>query len=255
MDAMEVDSGGGSGATSTKIATPTGSKVVTVATSNDATAAEPAEPSPDWLGLARAAKGKANGQVVVKYGHYKTAFPYSLVSTAGGRQWRCVQWKDIDEEYALSFVFQGDPHVHVRCYPPGTDSSSDPEATPVMPMAVGEKFTDGDTGERDASQDEMFFFLAGTGTVEGESFLIEVEEDEEAGIGGVAEGGGGGGINFATAEELGLSASPGGAGGVGGGARSEGCSCLYGNPCMDQYVCLDWANRFEVAKKNGWKEG
>ena len=215
MDAMEVDSGGGSGATSTKIATPTGSKVVTVATSNDATAAEPAEPSPDWLGLARAAKGKANGQVVVKYGHYKTAFPYSLVSTAGGRQWRCVQWKDIDEEYALSFVFQGDPHVHVRCYPPGTDSSSDPEATPVMPMAVGEKFTDGDTGERDASQDEMFFFLAGTGTVEGESFLIEVEEDEEAGIGGVAEGGGGGGINFATAEELGLSASPGGAGGVG----------------------------------------
>ena len=37
------------------------------------------------------------------------------------------------------------------------------------------------------------------------------------------------------------------------GARGEGCSCLYGNPCQDQYVCKNWANRFEVAKKNGWK--
>ena len=37
------------------------------------------------------------------------------------------------------------------------------------------------------------------------------------------------------------------------GARKEGCSCLYGNPCQDQYVCQNWANRFEVAKKNGWK--
>jgi len=34
----------------------------------------------------------------------------------------------------------------------------------------------------------------------------------------------------------------------------ETCSCLYGNPCVDQYVCLDWNNRFEVAKKNGMKQ-
>jgi hypothetical protein len=33
----------------------------------------------------------------------------------------------------------------------------------------------------------------------------------------------------------------------------ETCSCLYGNPCVDQYICLDWGNRFEVATKNGWK--
>jgi hypothetical protein len=37
------------------------------------------------------------------------------------------------------------------------------------------------------------------------------------------------------------------------GARAEGCSCLFGNPCLDQYVCKDWGNRFAVAKKNGWK--
>ncbi|EAR82128.1 hypothetical protein TTHERM_01298510 (macronuclear) [Tetrahymena thermophila SB210] len=37
------------------------------------------------------------------------------------------------------------------------------------------------------------------------------------------------------------------------GERKEGCSCLYGNPCVDSGVCNDWKNRFEVAKKNGWK--
>ena len=58
---MQVNSGGGGGATSTKVATPTGgSNVVTIATSNDATAAEPAEPRP-------AAKGKADGWVAGKY--------------------------------------------------------------------------------------------------------------------------------------------------------------------------------------------
>ena len=31
------------------------------------------------------------------------------------------------------------------------------------------------------------------------------------------------------------------------------CSCLFGNPCVNEYGCMDWANRFEVAKKNGWK--
>jgi hypothetical protein len=39
-----------------------------------------------------------------------------------------------------------------------------------------------------------------------------------------------------------------------GKTRAEGCSCLYGNPCVDKYVCFDWRNRFAIAKKNGWKE-
>ena len=33
----------------------------------------------------------------------------------------------------------------------------------------------------------------------------------------------------------------------------ESCSCLYGNPCVDEYSCRDWTNRFAVAKANGWK--
>ena len=37
------------------------------------------------------------------------------------------------------------------------------------------------------------------------------------------------------------------------GPRMESCSCIEGNPRADAYCCKDWKNRFEVAKKNGWK--
>lgn len=37
------------------------------------------------------------------------------------------------------------------------------------------------------------------------------------------------------------------------GPKAESCSCIEGNPCVDQYGCLDWKNRFEVAAKHGWK--
>lgn len=39
-----------------------------------------------------------------------------------------------------------------------------------------------------------------------------------------------------------------------GDTRSmESCSCLFGNPCVDEYGCKDWSNRCAVASKNGWK--
>ena len=37
------------------------------------------------------------------------------------------------------------------------------------------------------------------------------------------------------------------------GRSMESCSCIYGNPCVDEYGCKDWDNRYAVAKKNGWK--
>jgi len=33
----------------------------------------------------------------------------------------------------------------------------------------------------------------------------------------------------------------------------ESCSCIEGNPCVDQYVCKNWPMRFAIAKQNGWK--
>ena len=38
-----------------------------------------------------------------------------------------------------------------------------------------------------------------------------------------------------------------------GGKREEGCSCLFGNPCMEAYTCKNWAKREEIARANGWK--
>ena len=37
------------------------------------------------------------------------------------------------------------------------------------------------------------------------------------------------------------------------GEDASGCSCVWGNPCVSAHCCKDWKNRFEVAKKNGWK--
>lgn len=37
------------------------------------------------------------------------------------------------------------------------------------------------------------------------------------------------------------------------GRAMESCSCIYGNPCVDEYGCKDWSNRFAIATKNGWK--
>lgn len=34
----------------------------------------------------------------------------------------------------------------------------------------------------------------------------------------------------------------------------EGCSCLFGNPCQDPYVCKDWDHRWEVSIKNGMSD-
>eukprot|EP00607_Mallomonas_marina_P011086 CAMPEP_0182424258 /NCGR_PEP_ID=MMETSP1167-20130531/10434_1 /TAXON_ID=2988 /ORGANISM="Mallomonas Sp, Strain CCMP3275" /LENGTH=347 /DNA_ID=CAMNT_0024603919 /DNA_START=239 /DNA_END=1279 /DNA_ORIENTATION=+ len=36
------------------------------------------------------------------------------------------------------------------------------------------------------------------------------------------------------------------------GRGMESCSCIYGNPCVDEYGCKDWDNRYAIAKKNGW---
>jgi hypothetical protein len=33
----------------------------------------------------------------------------------------------------------------------------------------------------------------------------------------------------------------------------ESCSCLFGNPCVSEYICKDWNNRYAIATKNGWK--
>lgn len=70
---------------------------------------------------------------------------------------------------------------------------------------------------------------------------MEIDEDPD-----IAMAGSSGGIVFSTP----TAESWRGNGAEGGRDGGEGCSCLYGNPCVDQYVCKDWANRMEVSKRN-----
>ena len=37
------------------------------------------------------------------------------------------------------------------------------------------------------------------------------------------------------------------------GRGFESCSCSEGAPCVDEYGCKNWGERFAVATKNGWK--
>ena len=63
----------------------------------------------------------------------------------------------------------------------------------------------------------------------------------------------GGSANKFVSYDANLCAEQAAAAGPGGGGES--CSCLEGNPCVDRYVCLDWENRFAVAKANGMDKG
>ena len=245
-------------AASTKELTDEGAKVVTVAEGTDATAAPPPEPEPepepervptpepagppplpdpstDPLGYARAVWADdcphevTKSDIIVTYSHYKTAFP-----TRNG----VVRWPSIDEEYAISFIFKGDFAKRVRAYPPGVTTANS-EKAPLLVLARGKKGVD-DFGDADAALDEDYWL----GSEEGfdGKYVLEVDEDVAAGLGVETRDG-----------PLVLNDNPNDVGLPLGERKTEGCSCLFGNPCQDKYVCKDWNNRFEVAKKNGWK--
>lgn len=243
-------------ASSTKELTADGAKVVTVAEGVDATAAPPPEPvapepvepveperaptpeprgppplpdPSDALAYARAVwaddcpHALTKSEIKVHYSHYKTAFP-----TRNG----VVRWPSIDDEYAISFIFKGDFAKRVRAFPPGVTSANAEEA-PLLVMAVGHEGVD-DFGDRNASLDEVYW-LGLREDFEGK-YTLEVDEDVEAGLGVATREGP---LVLSSGDNLPL-----------GARKTEGCSCLFGNPCQDKYVCKDWNNRFEVAKRN-----
>ena len=135
--------------------------------------------------------------VRIRYNHYNNVF---VLKSAGGVYE--VTWEQIDDEYALSFVFQGDFHRRLEVRGRGGDEEE--EGTPDVVIAY------------DAASASF------KGLKDGECYELMVEEDEEAGYGheelssrehqGIAGGGGGGG-----------GAGGGGAGGGGGltGAASS----------------------------------
>eukprot|EP00304_Pavlova_gyrans_P002948 CAMPEP_0206060262 /NCGR_PEP_ID=MMETSP1466-20131121/50771_1 /ASSEMBLY_ACC=CAM_ASM_001126 /TAXON_ID=44452 /ORGANISM="Pavlova gyrans, Strain CCMP608" /LENGTH=267 /DNA_ID=CAMNT_0053435601 /DNA_START=34 /DNA_END=837 /DNA_ORIENTATION=- len=128
-----------------------------------------------------------------------------------------LKWADVDDEYCISFVFKG---------------------------AFGRRVVHAQTEEVMAQQGDLY-----SGLVVGGEYVLHIDEDEAA---------------QAALGKKGTPYVPPSSSGMGGRVIESGdgdsffsdsssCSCLYGNPCVSAYNCKDWNNRFDVAKRNGWK--
>lgn len=162
------------------------------------------------------------GSIVARYNHYKKTF-----RTEDGSTTAAV----IDVEYVLSFAFPN-CKIHLSVYGP-SDFSFEDQGFSTRPCVKEEP-------------DGTF-----VGLDDGGEYWVVVEEDDDERKAYearqekiVAEN-----AKRRAAKEVqdedGLSQLI--------VSKSENCSCIEGNPCMDRYCCKDWNNRFEVAKKNGWK--
>jgi hypothetical protein len=161
------------------------------------------------------------GKVLLHYNHYKEWVETTFFhSEADDKFTGAVSCAEVDEKFSFSFVFKGNYQVQLKG--PGRKG-------PRLPRKDG----------------EVLGLEMG-----GAEYWAEVDEDEaaeEAALAGkkkityTASGGGEGGISIQTEH------------GTEYGEDKASCSCIEGNPCMSAYNCKNWANRYEVAKANGWK--
>ena len=167
-----------------------------------------------------------SGEVMVRYNHYTTKFPL----TKGA-----VRFEDIDEKYAISFVFKGAWTCYLTAKDP-PDKRIHPDGdglhVEMRPDPMG--FDDGDMEEVTVGSFSGLVLETGEGHTQ--EYTLHVDEDPEDAKKPKT-------TYKAEVKDDGLT----------GGNRAEGCSCIWGNPCATADPCKDWHNRFEVAKKNGWK--
>mmetsp|Transcript_35438 Transcript_35438/g.57880 ORF Transcript_35438/g.57880 Transcript_35438/m.57880 type:complete len:310 (+) Transcript_35438:153-1082(+) len=157
---------------------------------------------------------RMNGKVVLKYEMYAEEFEIKD---------GCTTAANIDEEYALSFVMPN-CKIHLSTLDPNEIRE---KQGPERYAAYVPEEPEGTYQGLDVDVGTYYVYIHQDSEQE--------KKDREAARRLVAE-------LKARAEA------------DGGGARTqEGCSCLEGNPCADQYICKNWDNRFAVAKANGWK--
>ncbi|KDO30644.1 hypothetical protein SPRG_04545 [Saprolegnia parasitica CBS 223.65] len=160
---------------------------------------------------------RRNGSIVVRYNHYKKAFPIANGSTTTA---------EIDAQYFLLSVF---PKAALRLsrYGPsdfGYEENGENERPMLRedPPGVYHDLLDGDVVwvhvEEDAAERAAY------------------EERQDA---------------YAKAAATKRAEAPPPNGLL--KENTESCSCLEGNPCVDRYCCKDWDHRLEVAKRHGWK--
>jgi hypothetical protein len=151
--------------------------------------------------------------VTIRYNHYKPSF-----EIVGGRLGAAA----VDAELFLSHVFkQCTLELH----------SGGSAAGPVIPTEGGPAIAT----------------CTFVGLVPGETYWVGVVENaEEAAASAAREE-----AAYAAREAAKAAAAAKQPATGGSERRGEGCSCIWGNPCVDEYVCKDWANRFAVAAANG----
>lgn len=162
---------------------------------------------------AAAKKIRGNGDVTLIYERYDEKFPIVDGSTTAA---------NIDEVYCLSFVMPNCV-IHLSTYNPIEKRQLQIEGNIDYFMKEDPRGT-----FHDLEKDRTYYVY-----VEQEADQLARDQERQRRIATSMEG-----INEK---------------GVKHNREQEGCSCLYGNPCMDEYICKDWHNRFSVARANGWK--
>lgn len=162
-----------------------------------------------------------DGEVTIRYNHYKKKFPIIRGSTTS---------EVIDAEYYLSFAFPKSK-IHITLYGPSDFSFEDqglssrpilmerPEGTYWGLDPEKEYWVDieEDSEERRAYEERQDALA--------KENAMKRAEDEKY-----------------NSESNSIVKS-----------KTESCSCIEGNPCLDRYACKDWEHRYEVAKRYGWK--
>eukprot|EP01035_Chromulina_nebulosa_P018624 gene18624-24359_t len=156
-----------------------------------------------------------NGFVKLIYETYNELFPITDGSTTHA---------NIDEVYALSFVMPN-CRIHLSKYDPKQKRQLEIEQKPINEIYIEENPTGVYHG---LIADEVYYVF-----IEQDSIQLELEKEK----------------NLTAVENLKNDANT----KKDDGRVIESCSCIYGNPCVDEYGCKDWNNRYAIAKANGWK--
>ena len=164
----------------------------------------------------------ANGSVIIRYNHYKKSFPITFGSTTSAA---------VDAEYFLSFAYPGS-RIHLSTYSPSDFSYEEKgfSSKPLMseqPIGVYKGLKVGVEYwvdiEEDPKEKEEYEKRQQKLAEESAKKRAEEEESEKSGAKLIQK------------------------------TKTESCSCIEGNPCLDKYCCKDWEHRYDVAKKYGWK--
>lgn len=162
-----------------------------------------------------------DGEVMIRYNHYKKKFVVAKGSTTSAA---------IDAEYFLSFAFPN-CKIHVTQYGP-SDFTFEQSGFSTRPLIF---------------EDPVGTYWGLDPTKE---YWVDVEEDSSERKAYEER-------QDALAKESAAKRAEQELRGDAGAdiikSKTESCSCIEGNPCLDRYACKDWEHRYDVAKRNGWK--